>query len=446
MVDDDAHDERGRRRWRSLLLLPVITAACIRPSCNPVERSDEGQYWFFVSAQDYLGDHTRRVLVGTRMSVEVADIAVPGDIDEDQGGLGCVSTRGSGVVEKVDEFYFDVTATGPGAVEFVEPSFNCPANTDVLASFGPDRWTIEGVAPEAVEARWVPEVDAWAAVHLSAVGPGEWPADFIAPADELLVVEGQPIRGAPVLLTMDEGEPVSVRYAADQITVDPAADYAELLLPDDDDDEDEDGEDEGEDSGPPPIPIGAVFSPEIEIAGHPFTLPTVRAVSPDAIVELELVAVYDAVTHADRELRDWGLPAFVIAVARDAEGRRVTGLPIEWSLHHGDLALRSDDGGPASVVETHDVCSPAPDQPRPASATISATLGELEASVDLEWIALPGDPRERGSGLCEQARHGCACATADGEAGGALWSGLALLGLVAWRRRRAPGLALSTRQ
>lgn len=394
------------------LAVVVTLSACGGLNCDGKELSDNGQYWVQPDLYDLLGDESRRVLVGTEFTLSVGDIAVEGEIDEDQGGILCVGQDASGVLEEFEPFNFRVSAAGEGAVELIEPLVACPANTDVLAELGPDRYAIIGVDAEDVIARWIPEADALVRVDWTDPGPaGAFPDEFDAPLDELLVTVGRPFTAAPVLLEPALGERVEVRYSIAQAI--PGPELAAVAVTEDDEPE-------------PLVPASLDLEPTVEFAGQALALPRVRAVSVDEITQLELVAAYGRV---DSGAREWGRPRYVVALARDAEGRRVLGPELEWNLTRGHLALTST----GERLELEDVCSPRPKHPRTDSATIEARLGELVASVDLEWTALPEDWRRYDDPNCEEA--GCNCSVGSGGRDSVL-AVFALLGLGGWLRRR----------
>ncbi|WP_146155614.1 MYXO-CTERM sorting domain-containing protein [Enhygromyxa salina] len=391
------------------MTLAVALSACGN-NCDGRELSDNGQYWVQPDLYDLLGDESRRVLVGTEFVLSVMNVAVEGEIDEDQGGILCVGQDGSGVVAEPEPFEFLVSAAGEGAVELIEPSVACPANTDVLAELGPDRYAIIGVDPADVTARWIPEADAWVQIDWTDPGPaGAFPDEFGAPLDELLVTVGRPFGAAPVLTQPALGERVEVRYSSAQVIADPElATVAE-------DDEDH----------VPLVPEGLELEPTVEIAGYEFQLPPVRSVAVEEITQLELVAAYRR--EDDRE-REWGTPQHVVAIARDAEGRRVLGPEVEWTLTRGHLSLMPT----GERLSVGDVCSARPKRPRSDSATIEARVGEVVASVELEWTALPDDRREYGNAACEEA--GCNCSVSSGPRDSVL-AVFGLLGIGGWLRR-----------
>jgi MYXO-CTERM domain-containing protein len=135
-----------------------------------------------------------------------------------------------------------------------------------------------------------------------------------------------------------------------------------------------------------------------------------------------LVPVY----NPGDDQREWGPPVGILAIARDGEDRRVIHAPVEFELTAGRLAFASE----RDVLYLADVCRREPKGPTAREASVLATLGDLEAIVDLEWVALPGDPHD-GSPDCTQA---CSCTTATpSESTPAL---LALFGLGVWLRRK----------
>ncbi|PRP93502.1 hypothetical protein ENSA7_79300 [Enhygromyxa salina] len=121
---------------RAPLVLVVLLSGC-GTNCDGRELSDNGQYWVQPSLYDLLGHESRRVLVGTEFYVEIADLAVEGEIDGDQGGIECVGRAGSGVLDEYEPSYFRVTAAGEGAVELLSPRSRARPTPTSSPSLGP---------------------------------------------------------------------------------------------------------------------------------------------------------------------------------------------------------------------------------------------------------------------------------------------------------------------
>lgn len=375
--------------------------------CDPDERSDEGQYVLDIGLVDPLGTHSHHVLVGSSFGLEVFE-TVEGEVPRT-----CIVRSGSGVVVDVDEGMFRVEAAGPGAVELADPSIACPTD-ERAAGFGPDRWSVIGVDASDVVGRWVHWPDGAIASDQYSPGPqGEFPDIIGRPIDDLRVVADVPFSASPALIRSGQDMRTAVRWNADD---------AELLVPAHYDEvrHAEDGTLMTSLDGT--LRAGESFEASLSIVGTEFALPLVQSVPVEAIRSLELVPVY----NPGNEQREWGTPAGVLAITRDGEGRRVIHAPVDFELTAGRLSFGSE----RDVLYLGDVCRREPKGPTPREATVVASLGDIEASVDLEWVALPGDRHDGGS-ECVQA---CSCTTAaPGESTPALF---ALVGLGVWLRRK----------
>lgn len=389
----------------------MLALLLVAGGCDPDERSDEGQYVLDIGLVDQLGTHSHHVLVGTTFELEVYE-PIGGDVR-----TVCVERSGSGTVVDVDEGMFRVEAAGAGAVELADPSIACPDDNEA-ADFGPDRWSVIGVAASDVVGRWVHWPDGALGSDDFSPGPqGVFPDIVGRPIDDLRVVADVPFTAEPTLVQALGEMQTAVRWH----DLD-----AELLVPAHYDEfrHAEDGtlmtSLDGE------LRAGETFDASFSILGAEFALPPVQAVPREAIRSLELVPVY----YAGDAQREWGPPAGVLAITRDGEGRRVIHAPVDFELTAGRLSFGSE----RDVLYLGDVCRREPTGPTARQASVVASLGDLEANVDLEWVALPGDPHD-GSSECVQA---CSCTTAaPGESTPAL---LALLGLGVWMRRRHLGL------
>lgn len=395
------------------LLRSVLTSACMLAlllsagGCDPDERSDEGQYVLDIGLADQLGTQSHHVLVGTTFELEVFE-----SIGAQVRPI-CVVGSGSGVVVDVEEGVFRVEAAGPGAVELANPALACPDDEGV-AEFGPDRWSVIGVEPSQVAGRWVHWPDGLVGNDDYSPGPqGEFPDVVGRPIDDLRVVADVEFSAEPALVQTLADMQTVVRWNPLDAQLLVPAHYDEFRRA-------EDGTLMTSIAGT--LRPGESFDASLSTLGVEFALPPVQAVPIEAIRSLELVPVYDA----GDDQREWGPPAGVLAITRDGDGRRVIHAPVDFQLTAGRLSFASE----RDVLYLGDVCRREPNGPTPREATIEATIGDLEASVDLEWVALPGD-RHDGNSECVQA---CSCTTtAPGESTPAL---LALFGLGLWLRRK----------
>lgn len=402
-------------------------------ACDPPEHSDANKYLVRPNLRAPLGTDSRAVLVGSTFTFDVEGLVDDAnEIDPDQGGLNCVSLTAAGALVETDGA-FRVDGVGPGAVLLGDPALNCPANTDALATLGPDQWSIEGLAATEVSARWAykPETDALA--FSTSPGPrASFPPDFGAPLTTLRVVAGGHFVARPALVEREgEGE---VRWSADDARLRLPPRYDELRptyeFPDEPTTRGEflDGR----------LVVGDAFTAAFELLDEVFTLPRVETTSVESITRMELVEIY----WAGDARREWGEPAGVLAMTYDGSGRRIVGAPVEFRLTRGRLALNQDESG-ADVLGLADLCHGPIDAPTRRAATIEAVLGDLVARVELEWLALPEDnDNDPYPPSCAASELGCDVAAVDtSERGLALGLlVLALLGLARARqtsRRRA---------
>lgn len=390
-------------------MLALFLVPC---GCDPQERSDEDQYVLAIGLAQPLGSHSHRVLVGSTFPLTVHS-AVEGGVDDelDEEALACVARSGSGVVVDVGEGMFEVEAVGTGAVELAEPSLACPSNGDV-ADFGPDRWSVTGIDTAGVVGRWAHGSDAAILDYGFSPGPlGEFPDIIGQPITDLRVVGDASFSATPALVT--GAGILEVRWGDPDAQLLVPAHYEELLV------------DEADTVDPQlagTLRPGESIAVSLSVLGTTFPLPPLQAVAADAIQSLELVPVY----LPGDEQREWGPPAGVLAITRDGEGRRIVDAPVDFELDAGHLSFRSE----RDTLYLGDVCRNDPKGPTARTATVLATLGGLDASVDLEWVALPGDTHE-GDPDCTRS---CACTTSNpGESTPAL---LALFGLGVWLRRK----------
>src|SRR5690606_22472020 len=128
-------------------------------------------------------------------------------------------------------------------------------------------------------------------------------------------------------------------------------------------------------------------------------------------------------------------PFLAHAIARDAEGHVVLGLPVRWTVDSGEIAVVEP---PAPMLSEYlffdDTCVPPEERGGQREVVLRATSGEVSATVTLRWTgkAEPAEVGWRASPLClPPTSEGCGCRT---DAPGA--SALLALGLLALRRRR----------
>lgn len=168
---------------------------------------------------------------------------------------------------------------------------------------------------------------------------------------------------------------------------------------------------------------GATATARFAANGGTWPLGQVRGVAADAVESLAIAAV-----QAEGEA-----PLLARAVARDAAGEALFGLPVTWEVRSGELALAVDPDLPGQdYVWLADSCLPPERRGGPRSAVVAASHGGLSASLELTWEGVKEEPDptwSRPSGCPEE--EGCGCRSSEGE-----WLGLGLLGLLLRRRRR----------
>jgi MYXO-CTERM domain-containing protein len=394
----------------------MLALALASFGCDPLESTDENQYGVDITLERPLGSHGHHVLVGSTFRLDVE--SVRGELDRDGGGLGCATRSGSGVVVELEDGEFLVEAPGSGAVELADPGISCPANTDILAELGPDRWSVIGVDPNDAIGRWANSSDATIREWLLSPGPrGAFPDILGRPIDDLRVVAESEFWVSPALVRVAGAQEVEIRWQDDDRELIVPAHYDELRP------RTEDGTVLQRLNGT--MHAGESFEASVTILGTSFLLPAVHAVPVESIASLELVPIYGP---GDPQ-REWGPPIGVLAITRDGEYRRVVGASVEFEVTQGRVAM-GQEGGDAVYIE--DTCRRAPAAPTARFATIGASLGKLEASVDFEWIALPSEGDFDPPDSCVGS---CACtSTTPGESTPGL---LALFGLGLWLRRRS---------
>jgi MYXO-CTERM domain-containing protein len=405
----------------------MLALALVSFGCDPSdEYSDNGQYVLHNDLGSPLGLLSHHALVGSTFTLEVVEVvgavgvvgAVDTELDPEGGGIKCATRSGSGVVVELEDGVFMVEAAGEGAVELADPGISCPANDDILAELGPDRWSVIGTAPADVVGRWAHFPDNYIRGKGLSPGPqGVFPDILGQPIDELRVVANSPFSATPALVRLIGDDEVEVRWSDINHVLTVPAHYDDLRPRGDD------GKVFPELHGA--MAVGESFTSSVTILGSSFPLPVVRAVPVQSIQTLELIPIYGA----GNPEREWGPPNGVLAITRDGEGRRIVGAPVEYELTAGKLSFGPD----SDTLYLGDVCRRPPDAPTARTASIAASLGELEASVDLEWIALPDDQYLPDA----ECVASCACTSANpGESTPGL---LALfgLGLVLRLRRRS---------
>jgi MYXO-CTERM domain-containing protein len=393
--------------------------------CDPLEPSDEGQYDLRVGLFDALGADSNRVLVGSRFEVEIDQLRVEGELDPAGGGLNCAASTASGSLTKTGAIEFLVETAGPGVVEFAPPIESCPENDDVLVELGPDRWSMIGVEPSAATGSWVGAGDNAVRDWRMSPGPaGTFPDALGLPLDDARVAAEGRFLLLPLLLDPSVGTRAEIRWADPDAVVSVPEHYEEIATH-----VEEDGERHAQTYLDGSLRAGDSVDASITILATEFDLPALETVPVREITDLELVPVY---FPGDGDEREWGLPAGVVAITRDGEGRRVMGAPVAWSVTRGKVSAYSVNFGD-DVLEIGD-CRDEPKRAEWRAATIVAELEDLSAEVELEWVALPSDDIDPTSDVCEGSACNCSTTTSPSDS---VFATLALLALLGLRRRRS---------
>lgn len=367
--------------------------------CEPLRYPSEGEHLTLEdvgltarTAQEGLGDDGA-VLVGQRVC---PTLAVPGQPDaavdcyESQPLDGATWVGDCFVVDEVGEVVWPLT-----------PAASCPVAGYTAVA---DRFVLRGADPDDLE-----------------VAIDHWPEDYalsdqvrrFGAEDDLLPADGEPLR---VLADTPTGFDLRFFDGIGPVAVRPAdADWA---LPG--------GTTTTLDNGAVQLslPAGASAVLDVGFDDQRYEVREVLGVAADEVVALELLAV----TSVDGE---HDTPLGARAIGRDAAGHPIFGLPVEWTLSRGYLAVRRGlYAGQDAYIGLADACVPPARRNGPHDALLTASWGDLSDQVALTWDAPPAE----GDGLfvadpdCER---GCGCAGSGPPTGLG-----AMLGLIALLRRR----------
>lgn len=123
-------------------------------------------------------------------------------------------------------------------------------------------------------------------------------------------------------------------------------------------------------------------------SGEVLESPELIGVSTTSAASLDLIVLID--------VHD-GAPLYAFAEVRDARGRVLHGVPVEWSVSEGALKVRpgnlADDVRTADYATLGTGCEPPVALPIQRRATLRARVGALEDQVALVWLEHPIDPR-----------------------------------------------------
>lgn len=413
-------------RISKLFVIPFLAA--FQFGCDPYpEYSDLEQWQLDTSLTDHIPgfDRPSRVLVGSEIFIELlGQRDDDGEYDRIPSELhNCLHVFGNGSVEWIDDPEDDspphalVVAPGPGSIVISAPHEACPDYVGPGEDFVRDEWSIIGVDPADTTGNWMGTYEHYA-LAIRSSGPTDYPSALgqLQGPGPVQVAGGGAFHMSMVLTQQIDGETIEVRNNR--------ADGG-VLLP------------EAQQSwGVEPyiwsLPAGEQAALRVVYGGTEIAVPIFEAVEVDRVASLELVPVYELDSSGER---DWGLPGGVIALAHDAEGRRIFGVPVEWSVSEGLLAIQP-------ALETNDLlvvgdsCRDKPITKDRRNATIEARVAGLVASAELEWTALREDDIsiDPDAPECQGSACDCSASATPTDSLAALF-GLLVLG-VGLRRRR----------
>lgn len=198
---------------------------------------------------------------------------------------------------------------------------------------------------------------------------------------------------------------------------------------------------------------GVTFVPVLELPGRDVPLGELRSVPVDAAEHLEIVSAhgYEVGVRVDDDTTDWVEWVQLRAWVRDGQGRPIYGMPVEWSVIEGHVALETrgsrdtDDWLLTDYAQVADICfEPRVEEP-PGRAVVEARLGSLRHTITVDFESSREHPTNPWPGdewlaMCQgpdgPVDRGCACVTTPG-ARPPLLGGLALVLLGVTRRRTA---------
>lgn len=388
-----------------LALLPLAVG------CTGSLTSDNGVVNVQLPGVQGLDDETRLVAQGAVLCPDsITDLATDATV------TGCYAVQADGAWE-TDGACNTAAVPGPAVLALVPQE--CVVAGAAFTATG-DTLTVEVVPTEDLYARlrWLEEVANEPGVGLvTAVPTDTVPAD----GDPLRVAAGASMLLDPELRRVDDGVVAAWSTAGMSASVDGAG--VTITPPPEDD----------SDIGVA-VASGASATVSWTLADGS-SWPLVDVVADEGPYTLE--SVYVAVIEAD----GYSQPLGARAVVRGASGDVVFGAPLTWSSDVLQLTQGTPDGLPSSdYVGTSDSCRDPSSLSGEQHATLTASLGDQQVSVDVVWTPEPGD----GSAWTPGAECGadtgeptsgpcCGCATAGGDLAGGV--GL-VAALVAARRRR----------
>jgi uncharacterized protein (TIGR03382 family) len=344
---------------------------------------------------------------------------------EQRGDLRCIAMEGVGEVS----WLLEPVACDVPFVEGEEPIS--------------DRVVFDVADPEAVSAhvlQWA-EIHALSGLELSPVD-ALTEDDLLMPGETLYVLADAPVRLYVQLWDGDREQPTAwraqegeVRYTATGSSWAVREDLLEGIAP-------RDGWIAIE------LGVGDQMDLGVDVRGQRFDGAIVEAVPASSLASIELVAAYGDFFFAE----EGTIPYAARAIVRDDQGRQVFGVPVEWRVSGGRLAVEPGLAGSGDLMGDdyawlEDACR----HPKRAyqgerSAVLHASYEDLSDSLELSWSYPEGwmDAYEddeldemwadfEPSPYCIGA--GCNGCSSTGSGAGAAWV-LGLLGLALGLRRR----------
>lgn len=356
------------------------------------------------------------VLAGTRMCVEGECLACTKG--ENEAACDFEELEVSGPLQPVGDGCY--VAADPGEVTWTWPGCGDP-------ELPPDALHMRVVDPDDVEPAAVHELDEYvrtevagdtaelAALGAPWLGAVEWPLRLVAESTVSLPVEvRERASGHPVAIEASQAEVVW-----ETVSGRPAIVYPGLAIA-------------------PVVFAGGEYRASFRVGDRTWPLGQVLGVSSEAAASLEIAASVAFEDDADAPLLGRSATPFIVhAIARDAEGHPLLGLPVVWTLDRGAIGAWTDLLGPtrSEYLVLEDACVHPEDRGGPREIVLRATHGELSTAITLRWTgedaASETDWRPPATCLAPTS-EGCGCRT-DAPGGGALL-GLGLLALL--RRRR----------
>ncbi len=454
------HHRRTRppKTPRLLVLCLLAASACDQyVGCAPILTTDAGQLEF----------HDQAITVGAGLRLRQPSPLIEGarwcpaircgaDVD------GCEDDDGDKLPDAAVAACFDAVVSGPAM-----------SDGPCLRMMGPGRasWAFSAVPCAAADNGYAAADDAYA---WDIVAPAEVTASFSAPGDAFAIRSLVDSDGAP----LPDADALQPEQVANAVADTPVPFAVVLRHPDHEaavgwnptnwdvlvsPQQGEPPEVSLEDFGLLTVTIAADARAHIAIVARPeagvtqtLDVGVVAGVAASELSSLRIVAAY-AEAPEDSGLVH-GPVAGARAVVQTADGRRVYGADVSWSITEGSVPLWRDESLPwtpdyiALAERDGASCHEPPKRSRQYVATVRAELDGLSDEVSVQWTEAPpqdgplgslgdifSDPPERsercaGPGFPPQS--GCACTTKKTSTPVGMLA-LFALGALAFSRRRS---------